>query len=191
MEMPEEFLKLPPKRRDFVREYLIDKNGTQAAIRAKYAPNSAQEQASRMLSCDMVQAAIAAIEAKTDQVVLDKLTITKEKVLTRLMQGKTFDVRRLYKQIETNKFDDDGNQIFKTVLKQPYELDDDTAMAVVGVRFDKDTGVLVEYKTMDVKGCAELIGKHLKLWNEVGSKENPVNLKVSRVELVALDNGPN
>lgn len=51
---------LSPKERAFVREYLVDQNGTQAAIRAGYAANSAQEQSSRLLSKDMVWAAVEA-----------------------------------------------------------------------------------------------------------------------------------
>ena len=80
----------------------------------------------------------------------DKLVASKEKTIKRLMQGQEFDIRGLYHE--------DGK------LKQPHELDDDTAKGVVGVKYDKDTGALVEYKIIDVKGCAELIGKHLKLW---------------------------
>ena len=40
--------KLPRKRQLFVDEYLIDLNGTQAAIRAKFSPKTAKEQASRL-----------------------------------------------------------------------------------------------------------------------------------------------
>jgi len=41
---------LNEKQAAFVREYLIDLNACQAAIRAGYSPNSAQEQSSRLLS---------------------------------------------------------------------------------------------------------------------------------------------
>lgn len=51
---------LSPKERAFVREYLLDENGKQAAIRAGYAPNSAEVQASRLLSKDKVWAAVEA-----------------------------------------------------------------------------------------------------------------------------------
>lgn len=43
----------------FIDEYMIDLNGTQAAIRAGYSVKSAQPQASRLLSNVMVQAAIS------------------------------------------------------------------------------------------------------------------------------------
>tara|TARA_R110000822_G_scaffold160612_1_gene300791 strand:- start:219 stop:602 length:384 start_codon:yes stop_codon:yes gene_type:complete len=41
--------KLTPKQLKFTREYAKDGNGTQAAIRAGYAPNSADVAASRLL----------------------------------------------------------------------------------------------------------------------------------------------
>jgi D-tyrosyl-tRNA(Tyr) deacylase len=43
---PEQVLNtLSPKQEAFCREYIVDWNGTQAAIRAGYAPGSAQDQA--------------------------------------------------------------------------------------------------------------------------------------------------
>ena len=42
-------------RERFVREYLIDRNGTQAAIRAGYSPKTAAAQASRLLKDVKVQ----------------------------------------------------------------------------------------------------------------------------------------
>jgi len=50
---------LNPKRLAFCREYVADSNGTQAAIRAGYSENTAQEQASQLLSILMVQQEIA------------------------------------------------------------------------------------------------------------------------------------
>lgn len=50
---------LSDKRSRFVEEYLRDQNGTQAAIRAGYAPGSAYSAASRLLRNDQVRAAVA------------------------------------------------------------------------------------------------------------------------------------
>jgi len=55
--------KLTPKQELFCQEYIKDLNGKQAAIRAKYAPNSAEVQASRMLINVKVQARIAELQA--------------------------------------------------------------------------------------------------------------------------------
>lgn len=47
---------LTPKQEAFCREYLIDLNGKQAAIRAGYSSKTAEVQASRLLSNAKVQA---------------------------------------------------------------------------------------------------------------------------------------
>ena len=51
-------------RERFVREYLVDRNGTQAAIRAGYSPKTAAAQASRLLRDVKVQQAVQQREAK-------------------------------------------------------------------------------------------------------------------------------
>jgi len=51
---------LTPKQAAFVREYVVDKNGKQAAIRAGYSPKTAEVQASRLLSYAKVRAAVDA-----------------------------------------------------------------------------------------------------------------------------------
>tara|TARA_R110000823_G_scaffold129899_1_gene257643 strand:+ start:145 stop:528 length:384 start_codon:yes stop_codon:yes gene_type:complete len=56
--------KLTAKQSAFVREYAKDGNGTQAAIRAGYSPNSAQMQSSRLLSKDKVCKTVAKFQEK-------------------------------------------------------------------------------------------------------------------------------
>jgi phage terminase small subunit len=51
---------LTPKQALFVKEYLVDLNGTQAAIRCGYSPNSAIVQASRLLTNDNIKNSIQA-----------------------------------------------------------------------------------------------------------------------------------
>ena len=51
-------MSLNDKQAAFAREYCIDKNATQAAIRAGYSPRTAKEQASRLLPNINVRAEI-------------------------------------------------------------------------------------------------------------------------------------
>ena len=51
-------LSLTPKQARFAQEYLVDLNGTQAAIRAGYSQRTANEQAARLLTKASVQEAI-------------------------------------------------------------------------------------------------------------------------------------
>ena len=71
---------LKPKQKEFVNQYPVDFNATQAAIRAGYSPKSAFVQGSRLLSNDKVQAALAISQAKREE----KTGVTAEWVLKSL-----------------------------------------------------------------------------------------------------------
>ena len=55
---------LTPKQQAFVREYLIDYNATQAAIRAGYSPNTARVTACKMLTKANIQSRLGELERK-------------------------------------------------------------------------------------------------------------------------------
>ena len=71
---------IAPKRARFVAEYLIDRNATQAAIRAGYSEKTATMQGSRLLRYDNVQAAVERGEAE----IAASLAITVEGVAAQL-----------------------------------------------------------------------------------------------------------
>ncbi len=52
------------RQQAFVREYLVDRNGTQAAIRAGYSPNSAAESASELLRLSKIKDLMAEKEQR-------------------------------------------------------------------------------------------------------------------------------
>ena len=54
----------PTFRQRFVTEYMVDRNATQAAIRAGYSPRSAGQQGSALLKRHEVRSAIDALEAE-------------------------------------------------------------------------------------------------------------------------------
>lgn len=106
---------LTPKQARFVDEYLIDLNGTQAAIRAGYSADTAQEQASRLLSNVMVAEAVAERQ-KGIQV---STHVTQERVIREIARIALFDPRKM--------FDDDGRPLHVS------QLDEDTAAAIAGL----------------------------------------------------------
>jgi hypothetical protein len=55
--------KLTAKQAAFCREYIVDCNGTQAAIRAGFSERTAQEQASQMLALPHIDAEVARLQA--------------------------------------------------------------------------------------------------------------------------------
>ena len=62
-ELPE-LAALTPKQAAFCREYVVDSNGTQAAIRAGYSRGGASSQASGLLRNPKVAAALEAVQGK-------------------------------------------------------------------------------------------------------------------------------
>lgn len=76
---------LKEKKQAFIREYIIDFNGTQAAIRAGYSEKTAQEQASRLLSNVIVKQEVEKLIAErreetwlTAKKVLDDIELIKQ-----------------------------------------------------------------------------------------------------------------
>lgn len=68
------------KQQRFVAEYLVDKNATQAAIRAGYSKRTAYSQGQRLLK----KVEIAALVAEKAEKQLDKIEITAERILREL-----------------------------------------------------------------------------------------------------------
>jgi phage terminase small subunit len=58
---------LTDKQDDFCHQYIIDKNGDKAAIRAKYSPKTARFQASYLLTKPNIIARIAELQAKINE----------------------------------------------------------------------------------------------------------------------------
>jgi phage terminase small subunit len=151
-------------------EYIIDSNGTQAAIRAGYSPKTAQEQSARLLSKVIIQEEIARLLKP----IHNRLSITAENVLREAARIAFFDIRKV--------FDDKGN------LKNIQDLDDDTAAALASVENEQlfegrgdereYVGDLKKIKTFDKKGMVETLMKYLKLLTErhevVGADGKPL-----------------
>lgn len=77
--------KLTEKQKMFCHEYMKDLNGTQAAIRAGYSENSAQEIASENLSKPMVSSYLKSLmEERIKQVDIDVNDILNDIIQTRL-----------------------------------------------------------------------------------------------------------
>lgn len=75
---------LSPKQQRFVLEYLMDQNGTQAAIRAGYSESTARQQGSRLLTDPRVLAAVRAGQQK----VAKKAEVTVDSLMAELEQAR-------------------------------------------------------------------------------------------------------
>lgn len=79
---------LTDKQQMFCREYLIDLNATQAAIRAGYSARTANEQGARLLANVSVQLRISELKTQRN----DRINIDADYVLKRLMEIDQMDV---------------------------------------------------------------------------------------------------
>ena len=146
----------------FVRAFVVSRDGTDAAIKAGYSRATAPQAASRLLKHVQVRAAIEhATEAATKKIAAG-LEITLERTLLEIAKGAFHDPR---------KFFDAGGQ-----LKAIPDLDDDTAAALAG--FDvteefssegghrKVVGFTKKVKLGDRKGYLDMLMKHLGAYKE-------------------------
>lgn len=140
---------LTQKQKLFVKEYLIDLNATQAAIRAGYSEKTAYSTGQENLNKPEIKAAVdKALERRGN-----RTNITADRVLLEISRLAFFDARKLY--------NDDGSP------KRITEIDDDTAAAITGIDTaemggSEGTQVTVKkYKATDKKGPLEMLVKHL------------------------------
>lgn len=90
--------RLAPKQAAFVREYLLDLNATQAAIRAGYSQRSAKQRACELLQREDVQAAIQAAMARREQIAEDSAVLVLRDI--RRLQGIAEEAGKLTEAIK-------------------------------------------------------------------------------------------
>lgn len=141
---------MTPKQQRFVEEYLIDLNGTQAAVRAGYSARTANEQAARLLANASVAAAVAA--GKVARSI--KTGIDAAWLLSRLAEESTADIADLY--------DDHGG--LKPVKEWPL-IWRQGLVAGLDVEEIREEGAVVgiirKVKLSDRVKRLELIGRHI------------------------------
>lgn len=161
---------LTDRQARFVEEYLVDLNGTQAAIRAGYSPRTANEQASRLLANVSVQEAVSEAQAKRSE----RTGITADRVLSELAKLGFSDIRRavIWKgQRVTDEDSPDGGEtlVIKHIVTNHVELvssdvvDDDTAAAISEISQTKDG---LKVKLHDKRAALVDIGRHLGMFKD-------------------------
>ncbi len=159
--------KLTAKQEAFVREYLVDKNATQAAIRAGYSVKAARQVAAETLSNPSVRAAVNA--GLRD--LAARVGITSEMVLRERKRIAFFDPRKL--------MDSEGNPL------PIQDLDDDTAAAIAGLEVVQMTGA------GEIPGVMSLVKKYrlaakdtslAALEKYLGLNEKPVRFALPKID---------
>ena len=152
--------KLRAQHQLFVDEYLIDLNGTQAAIRAAYAVKSASTTAVRLLGNPKIQAAIdKGIAARKN-----RLELSQDRVVLELLRLAMSDMRNVAAWT--------GDSVSLTPSD---EISDDAAAAVTEVTITTTTRQFGEttvtehkrkIKLADKTKALQLLGQHLGMFQE-------------------------
>ena len=179
--------KLTLKQQRFVEEYLVDLNGTQAAIRAGYSARTADRIAHETLH----KPAVAAVVAQRMQARSAKLGVDSEWVLRRLHAEAQADLADLYDEQGNLRHPSSWPPIWRTGLVAGIE----TFMVPNGHVNEDGKPVYAEVrklKLIDRTKTIELIGKHVNVSafrEQVGVSSpqgGPVQVQVEVVKLDAI-----
>jgi phage terminase small subunit len=171
--------KLTKKQEAFVREYAIDWNATQAAIRAGYKPHAAEVQGSKMLSIPKIQAALSSVNqqiAKKHELTTDRMVIEYKSLA--------------YSNI-TDFLEDDGTIALGKLKSLPKELTAAIESVTVIDGFDKKGKPTrqAKIKLYSKTAALEAIGRHLG-WFQKDNEQKPatvVNLQPPVTLIVQRD----
>lgn len=150
-------MSLNKRQQRFVEEYLVDLNGTQAAIRAGYSPKTANEQAAQLLAKLSIQEAVQAAQAKRSE----RVQIDQDWVVKRLAALADSDIREVvswdeggvtYKPSKELAWKD-AYTITEVVLKETIKQDEGGSELVLNRE--------KRLKQVDKKGALDSLAKHL------------------------------
>lgn len=164
--------KLNDKQRQFAKEYIVDLNATQAAIRAGYSKKTARIQGCKLLTHPNIAEFIQKLKEKRAA----KLEITQDRVLQEMARVAFSDLRKTLTE--------NGH------LKNPDEWDDDTAAAISSMEVvrnsrsgeDEDGNPEIEFthkiKVYDKNSALEKLGRHLGMFNDKLDLTGDLNINV-------------
>lgn len=171
---------LTEKQKRFCEEYLIDLNGTQAAIRAGYSFDSAGAIASENLTKLEIQEYLTIRQSE----LITETGITQKRVLEEYAKIAFADIRKMYTV--------DG------ALKGMHDLDDDAAAALAGVDVYEERvgaedvesiGVTKKIKMHDKIRALDAIGKHLGMFKNIheltGKNGEPLGLPALNITVTS------
>lgn len=183
---------LTAKQRAFVREYLIDLNATQAAIRAGYSEKTSYSIGQENLNKPEIQTAIAAAMKLRSE----RTDITADKVLRELAKIGFADIRkaiRWHSHLINEEDNPDGGDVavIKTIVTNQVEIiasediDDDTAAAISEISQNTSGGI--KLKLHDKRAALVDIGKHLGMFVEKHEHSGPGGGPIEHKDVSARD----
>ena len=148
------------KHEQLCREYLIDLNQTQAAIRTGYSPRTANEQSAQLFARLSIRARVSELLAERSK----RTGVTADRVVRELARVAFLDPTRLA-------------NVDDATLNADATDDDRAAIASIKVKSGEDFTER-EIKFVDKIKALELLGKHLGMY---GTDKDGVNVGVTVV----------
>ena len=155
---------LTAKQEQFCKEYIIDLNATQAAIRAGYSPTSAKQIAGENMTKHDIKERIQELADKRSE----RTEITADRVLNEISRMAFFN------------FEDVVNEEGQVLNLDKWSRDDLAAIQEITEDLQKSEGstqlLKRKVKLADKRGSLELLGKHLKLFTDKVEHSGSIDL---------------
>jgi len=174
---------LTDKQQRFVEEYVVDLNATQSAIRAGYSPDTAAEQACRMLTKVNIRKAVESLQRE----ISNRLGLTAERVLTEMsylgfsnmkdymridndgyphldFSGITREQAAALSEVTVYEYNEGGSR------KVSEEQDEEEAAESEGREVKR-----VKFKLHDKRAALVDLGRHMGLFKTASESEASVN----------------
>lgn len=172
---------MTPKQKRFCEEYVIDSNGTGAAIRAGYSQETAHAIAYENLSKPYIKKYITELQSD----ISNRNKITVDELVQTLAKLARFDISELYEQ--------DGS------LKNIHDMDPDARLSLEGVETDtiraegKPLTTTKKVKLSNRKQAIDMLMKHLGGYRE-DNAQRQANITLLSIDPLSnepsTDNGP-
>ena len=154
--------KLTKQQKLFTKEYLVDLNATQSAIRAGYSKKTARSQGQRLLTNVDIQELIQ----KETRKKFNEVDLTAKKVIDEIIKLAFANIKNIY--------DEKGN------LLPVHELSDDVAACIQEISQDemgnsRDDAIVIKrkYKLSDKKSNLEMLARYFKLLTDKHEHSGP------------------
>lgn len=159
-------MELTPKQLLFCKEYLIDLNGTQAAIRAGYSKKTAEVQASTLLRNPKVKNYVQKLMDKRS----DRIEITADRVLQEI-------AKIAFNNIQD--YIDEGN-----VIKDLKSIPKDHAASVESIKiieteWEGGSKTSTSFKLHSKDSALEKLARHLGIFEKDNNQKGKVKISVS------------
>jgi len=171
--------KLTPKQEFFCKEYIIDLNATQAAIRAGYSKATAKDIACQNLAKLNIQDKIAELKAKRS----DKVEVKAEDVLRQLKILSNSNIANYVEyvtrkvEVSVGLFKDLKILEFKTFDK----LTEDQLLCIESIKEGKHG---IELKLHGKEWTIEKINKHIGFYEVDNEQKKPKDTMITEISIV-------